>query len=788
VGRKRRGRLSVDERQPQAAFSNQMRRPLVYAALGVLLLGIVYLAYLDFKVARQFERRRWSEPARVYAEPLELYEGLAISGDALEQELKRLRYRRVSKLTAPGTYRRNGAQIDISARAVRFADEAQKAQAVRVTLDRQGVADLRDARGKPLPSFRLDPLLIGSIFAEHGEDRIVIAPGDIPALLPKALKVVEDRNFDRHAGLDGRAIARALVTNVRAGEIEQGGSTITQQLVKSYFLDNRRTLTRKAREAVMALMLEAHFDKPDIMTAYINEVYLAQDGSRAIHGFGLASQFYFGKSLQELDLSQIALLVAVVRGPSYYDPRRQPARARQRRDLVLKLMSDFKVVSSDQARRAMARPLGVTTDVVPKPGYYPAFMDLVRRTLRRDYREEDITEAGLKIFTTFDPRVQTLAERALTEELTRLDRARRAKDKKATPLEGVVVVTSSQSGEVIALIGGRKTTLAGFNRALDAKRPIGSLAKPVVFLTALETGRYHEASIIEDEPVEVPLKDGKIWRPQNITHESYGRVPMVRALAESMNLATVRLGMRIGPPKVARKLEDLGLASRPNAVPAMLLGSVDASPLEVAQMFSSLANGGFRTPLRAVRAVVDAQGKPLKSFALEATPVAKPDAVYQVNRMMVEAINRGTGRPARASLPAKLVVAGKTGTSSDYRDSWFAGFSGRHLAVVWIGSDDNRPTGLTGASGALPVWSKVMGGIRTSSWQAPLPASLDELWIDYPTGYAADPKCSDDVVVVAIPRGTELLVKPGCGSLFQDLATRAREWLRGIIRERTSGE
>ena len=759
-----------------------MKRYLKIAALSLSALALVYLIFLNFKVTREFERRRWSEPARVYAEPIELYQGLALSADGLEAELRKLRYRRDNKLAAAGSYRRSGSQIDMATRTTRFADGTQKSQIVKVTLDSRSVTALRGANGKELPTFRLDPQLIGSIFAAHGEDRVVVAPSEIPALLPRALKTIEDRNFDRHFGVDVKAIARALVTNVRAGEIEQGGSTITQQLVKSYFLSNRRTLTRKVREAVMAVLLEAHFDKPDIMTSYINEVYLGQDGSRAIHGFGLASQFYFGKSLQELDLSQIALLVTLVRGPSYYDPRRHADRARARRDLVLKLLADFKVIDAEQARTAMQRPLGVTTDVTPRPGYYPAFMDLVRRTLSRDYREQQITEAGLKIFSTFDTRVQTLTERALTDELARLDRARSAADRKAAPLEGVVVVTASQTGEVIAMVGGRNTTLNGFNRALDAKRPIGSLAKPMVYLAAIESGRYHAASIIDDAPVEVPLRGGKVWKPENITHQVYGPVPLVRAIAESMNLATVRLGMNVGLSKVARTFESLGLPEKPSAVPSMLLGSVEASPVNVAQMYNSLANGGFRTPLRAVRAVVDPQGKPLKAFSLEATPVAKPESVYQLNRMLVQVIDHGSGRAARNVLPAKLIVAGKTGTSSDYRDSWFAGFSGSHVAVVWIGSDDNRPTGLTGASGALPVWSRIMSGLRTTSWQAPLPATLDELWIDYPSGYAADPKCSKDVVIVAIPKGADLSVKPGCGTFFQDLKTRAREWLRSIIR------
>jgi penicillin-binding protein 1B len=761
-----------------------VRRFLLFVALVALGAAAGYVIYLDRVVVSQFEGRRWSEPARVYAEPLEIYPGLALSADSFERELARLRYRKVEKLGSPGTYRRRGPRIDVAAREVRFWDEARPAQVIAVGFGASGVESIRNAKGAAVPIYRLDPLLIGSIFAAHGEDRLVLTPEEVPALLPAALKVVEDRKFDRHEGVDFEAIARAFVANVRAGEIEQGGSTLTQQLVRSYFLDNRQTLGRKSKEAIMAMLLEARFDKRDIMTAYVNEVYLGQDGRRAIHGFGLASQFYFGRSLEELDLEEMALLVAVVRGPSYYDPRRFPERVRQRRNLVLKLLGEFDVAPEARARAAMKAPLGVTGEEGPRPGYYPAFVDLVRRTLRRDYREEDITEAGLQIFTTLDPRVQSQAERALTEELRRLERSRRpatAEERAKGRLEGVVVVTAPASGDVVALVGGRETTLEGFNRALDARRPIGSLAKPIVYLTALETGRYHPASIVDDEPIEVRLRAGKVWRPRNLSGEANGPVPLVRALAQSMNLATVRLGLDVGVPGVARKFEQLGLAEKPQAVPAMLLGAVSASPLEVAQVYNALANGGFRVPLRAVRAVLDGKGERLKAFELETEQAASPEAVYELNRMLVQAVDRGTAQAARATLPPALVVAGKTGTSSEYRDSWFAGFSGSHVAAVWIGYDDNRPTGLTGASGALTVWAKLMARIDTTSWQAPLPESLEELWIDYATGYAADPQCAEDVVIVALPKDADISIKPGCGTALDELATRAREWLRRVL-------
>ena len=745
---------------------------------GLVIALLVWIIYLDRIITAQFEGRRWTLPAQVFAEPLELYAGQSFGADTLEQELKRLGYRRVDKAEAPGSYSRRGARVDLVNRRFQFWDALQEPQLLSIVTRGNTIESMRNGRDEDVPIFRLDPLLIGSIFPIHGEDRVVVTPDQVSPLLPAALKVVEDRKFESHNGVDFGAIARAAWVNLRAGQIEQGGSTLTQQLVKSYFLDNRRTLGRKLEEAMMAWLLEVHFEKQDLMNAYINEIYLGQDGNRAVHGFGLASQFYFGKPLAELQLHEVALLVAIVRGPSYYDPRRHEERARARRDLVLKLMAQYKVVDEKGAKEAAKRPLGIVSASTQAGGYYPAFLDLVRRTLRRDYREEDLTEAGLKIFSTLSPLTQSLAEKALTQELDRLDKLR--KQKADQKLEGVVVVTAPQNGEVIAMVGGRQASFDGFNRALDAKRSIGSLVKPVIYLAAVESGRYTAASIIEDGPVEVKLSNNKVWTPQNISEEYYGQVPLVRALAQSMNLATVRLGLEVGLQKVTNEFVALGLGREPPQLPSVLLGALDVSPLEVAQLYNAFANGGFSTPLRAVRAVVDAEGRPIKSFALEVTPVADPAAVYQVNRMLVQVIEHGSGRAARAQIPPEIVVAGKTGTSSDYRDSWFAGFSGNTLAVVWIGYDDNSPTGLTGSSGSLPVWSRLMRSIGTTSWSAPLPEGLEDKPIEFMTGLAANPSCGgEDLVMIAVPTGTQLPAKPGCE---RSVPEAIRDWWRGIVR------
>jgi penicillin-binding protein 1B len=762
-------------------FKNFKKRLLAGGALvlGIGLIALLaWLLYLDRVVTAQFEGRRWTLPAQVYAEPLELYVGQTLSPDVLEQELRRLGYTRVDAPKTPGTYRRRNNHLDLVSRRFVFWDATQDSRTLAIVASRNGIESLADAAGAEVPIFRLDPLLIGSIFPTHGEDRVVVTPEEVPDLLRVALKVVEDRKFDTHHGVNLSAIVRAAWVNVRAGQIEQGGSTLTQQLVKSYFLDNRRTFGRKIEEAFMALLLEVHFEKPDLMNAYINEIYLGQDGQRAIHGFGLASQFYFGKPVAELQLHEIATLVAIVRGPSYYDPRRRPERVKTRRDLILKLMAEHQLIDAKQLKSALAKPLGFTSSSSKAGGYYPAFLDLVRRTLRRDYREEDLTEAGLKIFSTLNPYVQSRAETALQQELGRLDKSQKRKDK--AQLEGVVVVTAPQNGEVIAMVGGRAAGFAGFNRALDAKRSIGSLVKPVIYLAAIESGHFHAASIVDDAPVELKLANGQTWKPQNISKELYGPVPLVRALAQSLNLATVNLGLQVGLPKVTREFQALGLDRAPPQLPSVLLGALDVSPLEVAQLYNAFANGGFSTPLRAVRAVVDAEGKPLKSFALEVTPVADPKAVYQLNRMLVQVMERGSGASSRAYLPSGLVVAGKTGTSSDYRDSWFAGFSGSHLAVVWIGYDDNAPTGLTGSSGSLAVWSRLMASIGTSSWNAPLPEGIDEAWIEFPSGFGAKPGCAEEVVSVALPTGVELPMKPGCED---GVISRLGEWWRGVTSE-----
>ncbi len=746
------------------------------AVVVLVAMAALWVVHLDRVVTREFQGRLWSIPARVYAAPLELYVGAPVSANDLEQELRRLHYRRGDPASGAGIYQRVGNAFDVQARRVRFIDELRLPERVSIHADNAAITGMRLASGADLPVFRLDPPEIGSVFPIHGEDRLIVAPADVPPLLRGGIKLIEDRRFDEHHGVDPLGLLRATWANIRAGRVVQGGSTLTQQLVKNYFLSDEQTFGRKATEAVMAMRLEARYSKEDILVAYLNEVYLGQDGARAVHGFGLGSEYYFAKPLGELEPAELALLVGLVKGPSLYDPRKHPDRALARRNLVLKELADAHLIDAQSAKRALASPLGLRP---PGGTYVPAYIDLVRRHLKRDYAEADLAAAGLSVYTSLDLHAQAAAERALTQNLQRLDARAHVRNEH---LQGAVIVVEPNSGDVIAVVGGRDVDANGFNRALDARRPIGSLVKPAVYLTALESGRYTAASLIEDAPIELKLADGSVWAPQNFERQVYGQVPLARALAESMNLATVRLGLDLGLPKVAATLEQLGLEAAPTLNPSLLLGTVEMSPLEVVQVYTTLADGGFRTRLRAVRAVLDEQGRALKSFKVQVEDVAPPAAVYQLDRMLMLVPTHGTARDAAARLPRGLVIAGKTGTSSDTHDSWFAGFTGSYLAVAWVGYDDNHETGLTGAAGALPVWADTMASLKPLSFDPVPPETVEDRWIGFNDGLETTAACSADAVLIAVPKDTQLPRNPSCLTTPKtSVGDKVKEWFKSIV-------
>jgi penicillin-binding protein 1B len=779
MARRSGGRQPRPKTRRKGTHEKSRRRSWLRAVAALAAAAALYGGYLAWWVAREFDGRRWDVPAQVYAAPLELYAGRALTVEDLVAELRRLGYSEDPRLLGPGTYRVGLGRLELATRGFESAGESEPARLISISFAGGKISGLRDTAGGSAAIVRLDPLLIGSLFPAHGEDRLIVAPDDMPPLLPAALKVVEDRRFERHHGIDLIAVLRATFVNLSAGEIRQGASTLTQQLVRSYFLTNQRSWWRKAREAFMAVALELRYDKEELMHAYVNEIYLGQDGGRAVHGFGLASQFYFGKPLTELELHELALLVAEVRGPTYYDPRRHAERALERRNLVLRQMAEHGLIEAEEAQAAAARDLGLLAST-RRSGAQSAFLGLVRRQLGADYAAEDLERTGLTVLTTLDPAVQTAAERALAQGLDALGPS-------AAKLDGAVVVTSPQTGEVRALVGGRNTELAGFNRALDARRQVGSLIKPAVYLAALESGDYTLASVVDDAPIEVRLDNGDLWSPRNFDDQAHGPVPLVRALAESFNMATVRLGLAVGLEPISDVLQRLGLAEKPPLYPSMLLGSLALTPIEVTQVYNTLANGGFRVPLRAVRSVIGDDGALQQRYALEIEQAVEPAAVYAVNQALVQVMERGTGRAVRGRLPASLTVAGKTGTSDDLRDSWFAGFTNDHLIVTWLGADDNTPIGLTGSTGAARIWAGVLGALEARPYGAPRPASLESEWIDYMTGAVSAARC-EDAVLLPLPTTANLPRGFGCGGAQDGLGARMRRWLRNGAEGADGGE
>ncbi|MGF1548091.1 MAG: penicillin-binding protein 1B [Thiotrichales bacterium] len=724
------------------------RLSVFFAGLALLTLvaaalGVTYLRELDQQIRTQFEGKRWELPARVYARPLELFIGKSLSVAALEQELTLLNYRKVAEPDRPGEYAVASGRVLLHARGFSFPDETQAAEALVVSIADKVIVELRAPNGAEAPSlFRLEPIHIANIYPKHNEDRVLVQLPDVPPMLIDALLALEDRSFFEHHGIDYRAIFRALWANLRAGRTVQGGSTLTQQLVKNYFLSNERTLRRKINEALMAVLLELHYSKDELLEAYLNEIYLGQDGARAIHGFGLASQFYFQRPLTELNPEQLALLASLAKGATYYAPRRHPQRATARRNLVLDALVQQAKLSADEGAELRARPLGVTESPPSGVTSFPGFLELVRSQLRRDYRDEDLRSEGLRIFTTLDPLIQDRAERAVVEDLARIEKERRMRPE---TLQGAMVVASVEQGEIKAVVSARDVRYAGFNRITDMRRPIGSLIKPAVYLAALSRPeRFHLATLLDDSELIMPQPVGEPWAPRNYEKAFHGWVPMLTALAKSYNVATVRLGLQVGVGNVIETLRALGIDSDLNPFPSLFLGAADVPPIEVLQMYQAIAAGGYRAPLRAILAVVNPRGETLQRYPVQVEQAARSEPSFLLGYGLQEVVRSGTARNL-TRLVGGIAVAGKTGTTNDMRDSWFAGYSGEHVGVAWIGRDDNQPTGLSGSTGAMRLWASVFRDIQTTPLQSIQPDGIEWTKADLRSGQTLAASCSDGV-------------------------------------------
>ncbi|HHB1591977.1 TPA: penicillin-binding protein 1B [Vibrio campbellii] len=707
----------------------------VALAAVLLFVGI----YLDSVVKDRFDGQLFDLPTVVYARILNLSPGENITIKEMRNELDVLNYRKVSQPRYPGEYSSSSTRIELIRRPFEFADGPEPDRHVMLHFSSSGLQRIQSLESKgDLGYLRIEPKMLGMLEKDQNEQRLFLRRDQFPEVLVDALLATEDRDFYQHDGVSPLAIGRALVANIKAGRTVQGGSTLTQQLAKNLFLTRDKTLWRKVREAYIALILDYRYSKDRILEAYLNEVYLGQSGGDAIHGFALASRYYFGQPIQELRIDQLAMLVGMVKGPSYYNPIRYPERTKTRRDLVLRLLMQQDMLTAEQYEQAVNRPL----DTQSKPriaSRQPAYFQQLNIELKEKVGDNFKAETGLRLFTSLDPVSQSKLEQAIAKKVPELAK-RAGKD-----LEAAAVAVDRHSGEIRAMVGGKRVGYEGFNRALNASRPIGSLVKPAIYLTALEQPeKYNLATTLHDTPLSLKGSKGSVWSPRNFDRKFRGDVPLYLALAKSLNVPTVRLGMELGIPEVSDTLERLGVdKSEIRPVPSMFLGSFSLTPFEVAQMYQTVTNSGKRAKLSALRSVIDMDGNVLYQSLPRSSQAVDQQAAWLTTYAMKQGVAQGTGRFLQSQF-AWAALAGKTGTSNDSRDSWFVGVDGREVTTVWLGRDDNKSTKLTGSSGALRVYAEYLKQRIPERLELPWPKEVTTLGFQKAANGALEINCRSE--------------------------------------------
>ncbi len=696
--------------------------------LGIVAIALLafYGVYLDSQIRSRIDGKVWDLPAAVYGRMVNLEPGMSYSQKEMVDLLNGMQYRNVTKITRPGEYSVQGSTIELLRRPFDFPDAKEGQIRARLEFNNLGLARILNLdTGREFGFFRLDPKLITMLQAPNGEQRLFVAGKNFPYPMSDMLIATEDRNFYQHDGISILSIGRAVLANLSAGRTVQGGSTLTQQLVKNLFLTNERSLSRKLREAYMAVILDARYSKERILELYMNEVFLGQSGADQIRGFPLASLYFFGRPVNELSVDQQAMLVGMVKGASLYNPWKNPQIVLERRNLVLKLAQQQSVIDQELYNVLSARPLGVQ----PRGGVItpqPAFMQLVHQEMNEKLGDKVNNLSGVKIFTTLDPVSQNAAEKAVEDGIPALRAARGVND-----LEAAMVIVDRFSGEVRAVVGGSQPQFAGFNRAVQARRPIGSLAKPPTYLTALsEPDKYRLNTWLADEALAIPQPGGKTWRPQNYDRQFRGRVLLVDALANSLNIPTVNLGLEVGLDKVSDMLQRLGVPeSSIQKVPAMLLGSTSLTPMEAAQMYQTIGSGGQRAKLSVLRSAIAEDGTVLYQSLPQAQRVVEPQAAYLTLYGMQQVVERGTSRSLTGKF-GKYHLAAKTGTTNDLRDSWFVGIDGKEVAIAWVGRDNNGPAKLTGANGSLTLYRRYLENQTPLALNLVMPERVSMMGID----------------------------------------------------------
>lgn len=688
-------------------------------ALVFIAVSLIAAIYFDQLVRSRFEGQLWQLPASVYGRTLTLHSGMSCNKDDIRKELDALNYAKVRTPQRAGEYSSSSTKIEVYRRRFAFPDGMSAAKHVMLSFSGNRLTQILTLPGrKAVNSIKIEPQMLGMLSTGSDEQRMFLPREAYPEVLLDGLLMTEDRHFYQHEGVSPLGILRALFVNMKAGRTVQGGSTLTQQLAKNLFLTQERTLWRKIRELYIALIIDYRYNKDRILEAYLNEVYLGQARGKEIHGFALAAHLYFGRPIQDLRIDQLALLVGLVKGPVYYNPWRHPQRALERRNIVLKLLQKEGLFTLDQYEQLALRDMDIQSS--PKiASRQPAYFEQLRIEIRRHLGDAFSPDKGWRIFTSLDPVSQERLESAIKETMPELEK------KSGRGLETAAVILDRQTGGIRAMVGGANPAYAGFNRALNAKRQIGSLAKPSVYLTAMsQPEKYNLATTLADRPIEVKIRGGRYWKPENYDHLYRGEVPLYRGLANSLNIPTVNLGLQLGIENERKTLQKLGIpGSEIPKVPSIVLGAFTLAPYQVAQMFQAISNQGKLISQSALRIVVDEDGIPLYKRIKKEVQVVPEQAAWLTTYMMKRVIMEGTGRSLAAQY-AKFGLAGKTGTTDNNRDSWFVGIDGREVSVIWVGRDDNKPTKLTGATGALRIYKSYLAKRQPEVLHLPWPKGL----------------------------------------------------------------
>ena len=726
--------------------------PVIFSVVVTAAFGVWYVKRLEQTVTAKFEGRKWQFPSKIYSDSYLLYVGMNLRADDLMEKLRRLGYRESRDTPrAKGEYffPRKEGRLEIYLHDFVYPLEAFRGIPVRISWQGATVSKMENLEiGEELFSLELEPELVTGLYDRIWEERRLVHLSEVPPLLARAVLAVEDERFYSHRGIDPVGILRASWANLRSRAIVQGGSTLTQQLMKNFFLGDERTLHRKFKEALMALVAERKYSKEEILENYLNEIYLGQKGAQGIFGVREAAQFYFSKDLAELTVGETALVAGLIKAPNRYSPYRSAEAATKRRNVVLARMLEEKLISRGQYGAAL-REVVPPRELVKVANDAPFFVDFLKRELAENYSHQVLTAEGLKIFTSLDLHLQKIAEKALVDGLRRLEETYPYLRKRGEEdhLEGALVVIRPQTGEIKAMVGGRDYQKSQYNRVFQARRQPGSTFKPFTYLAALMYGaengerRFTPVSRVDDSPFTWSY-EGQEWTPRNYKEEYLGTVSFRTALEKSLNSATVRIAKEVGLNRIREISTRLGIESSLPALPSMVLGGVEVTPLELGRAFSTLANTGVRTQALAVKQVVDHGERVLEKRDVLVEKAISPQQAFMINYLMKGVMDRGTGAGARAQ-GFDRPAAGKTGTTNDLKDAWFVGYTPDLLAVVWVGFDNQSKLGLSGAQAALPIWTEFMkratAGMPVSDFIPPPGVKIID--IDPASGARATPRC-----------------------------------------------